>query len=323
MIERVGAWLGYPPDAMWRLEQVDGSPVDAFALPDDLTDVLARLHMPAEAITEIVDAAPTPSTDPEAWWLLGRLYDQVTKRDGMVVEPPWPAPIVTDEPLTHFFHLYVFLAAVPDVLTMHGARGVPPEVSWATLQDVWLQIDNYHRRHGRYGFDGAFWIWQHFRGTIYRLGRLQYNFFEVVFDPGASVGFAYGDPALGVHIPAYGPLEPAACDASFESARAFFPRHFPERRFAVATCGSWLLDPQLAVYLPESANIIRFQRRFTVVPGWSRVADEDVLRFVFGRVPASLDELPRSTTLERAIVDHLRAGRHWEVRQGWVPWGRT
>ena len=318
-VERVGHWLGYAPEAMPRLHAIDGR-IDGFVLPDDLHALLARLDVPPPVADEIVAAAPGPETHPEAWWLLEHLYAQVIERERPVVEPPWPAPFPDDDPLTHFFHLYVFLAAVPDVLRLHGDRGIPADVSWATLRDVWLQVDNYRQRHGRYGFDGAFWIWQHFRGVIYRLGRLEFNFFEVVFDPGSSAAFARGDPALGVHIPAYGPLDPDACDASFGLAKAFFRRHFPEHPFAVATCGSWLLDPQLASYLPESANIIRFQRRFTAVPDWSRVADDDVLRFVFGSVPGSLDELPQETTLQRAIVTHLRAGQHWEVRQGWIPW---
>ncbi len=34
--------------------------------------------------------------------------------------------------------------------------------------------------------------------------------------------------------------------------------------------------------------------------------------------PDSLDELTRHTTLERAVVQHLRGGRHWQTRTGWL-----
>ena len=57
-----------------------------------------------------------------------------------------------------------------------------------------------------------------------------------------------------------------ACDASFAWAPRFFARHFPEDDYRVATCGSWLLDEQLAEYLPETSNIVQFQRRFRLVP---------------------------------------------------------
>jgi hypothetical protein len=35
--------------------------------------------------------------------------------------------------------------------------------------------------------------------------------------------------------------------------------------------------------------------------------------------PALLDVLPRETTLQRAIVTHLRANGHWYNRTGWLP----
>jgi hypothetical protein len=211
----------------------------------------------------------------------------------------------------------VFLSAVPHVLGINRARGIQDDVTWDTLRDVGLQVAHYESRHGRGGFDGAFWLWPHFRGAIFLLGRLQFDLRTIEFDPGEA-GFVRGDRAAGVHIPALGPLEPAACDASFRRARRFFARHFPSSPVGVATCSSWLLDDQLTDYLPADANILRFQRRFALVAGWERPGDEDVLRFVFGFVPGALDELPQRTTLERAVVGHLRDGGHWRIRVGWL-----
>jgi hypothetical protein len=129
--------------------------------------------------------------------------------------------------------------------------------------------------------------------------------------------FRDGEPALGIHIPESGPLTPEACDDSFAQARTFFPRHFPESATRLAICTSWLLDPQLADYLPPDSNIVRFGRRFTLV-GDGSDGDADVLRFVFHRIRPNIDELPQRTTLERATVAHLRAGKHWRNRTGWL-----
>ena len=145
---------------------------------------------------------------------------------------------------------------------------------------------------------------------------------RISFDPpaaGLDGSFRRGDPALGVHIPGGGGLTPEACDASFAQARLFYERHFSREQYRIAECGSWLLDEQLAEYLPADSNIVRFQRRFTLVAGESWPADDEIVAFVFGRPrPASLDSLPRRTTLERAIVQHLREGRHWYSRLGWT-----
>jgi hypothetical protein len=53
-----------------------------------------------------------------------------------------------------------------------------------------------------------------------------------------------------------------ACELSFEAAVDFFKRHLPAEKYRLAVCHSWLLDPQLAEYLPTDSNIIQFQRRF-------------------------------------------------------------
>jgi hypothetical protein len=175
--------------------------------------------------------------------------------------------------------------------------------------------------YGEGGLSTQNWMTLHFRGALYALGRLQFNRSRVRQDTAAIAAaggqFRQGDPALGIHIPESGPLSPDACDGSFRWARDFFTRHFPEDRPAVAMCNSWLLDDQLATYLAADTNIVRFQRRFHMLPG-GHPADESVISFVFRMKPASLDDLPQRTTLERAIVSHLRAGGHWQSRSGWV-----
>jgi hypothetical protein len=60
------------------------------------------------------------------------------------------------------------------------------------------------------------------------------------------------------------------------------------------------------------------------VPG-SLGGDDSALSFVFrkdlpreGATTEFLDALPARTTLERAIVSHLRAGGQWRSRTGWA-----
>lgn len=322
MIERVRVWLGWPLEATERLNALaaHGLLAGEMEFPEGraLRDVMDRLIVPGHAADEIEAGLHQAKDQPEAWWLLERLYRQLTELDAEGIGPPWPAPVPADDPLSRYFHLYVFIAGVDNVLRLHGNRGIPEDVTWSTLGDVGLQVANYQRRTGRPGFDGAFWIWQHFRGTIFRLGRLQYNFVAVDFDPPGSLDARRSDPAVGIHIPAIGPLTVEACDESLRLATSFFARHFPEKECRLGTCNSWLLDEQLAEYLPEESNIITFQRRFTPVEDATLPGDEDVLRFVFGYLPESIDELPQSTTLERAIVNHLRDGRHWRIQLGWL-----
>ncbi len=193
--------------------------------------------------------------------------------------------------------LYAYLTILPEVLAWHAARGVPREVSQATMRQLGSRV-----RDGE--IVRPYWFARHFRGSLYRLGRLQ-------FDRTAR----HGEPILDIHIPGDGPLAVEACDASLAAARPFFAQHFPAEEYKRAFCTSWLLDPQLADYLPEDSNILRFQRRFTPETVVSQ-ADEEVITFVFNLPPGS--DLPRRTRLERAIADHLAAGNHWHHVTGWL-----
>lgn len=129
-------------------------------------------------------------------------------------------------------------------------------------------------------------------------------------------GFRTGDASLGLHIPDHADLTPASLDATFEDARALLGLLWPAPDRRLATCQSWMMDDRLSSYLDPASNILRFQERFSLLPGW-RVGDVDVVDFVFAMPNTPLSDLPQMTSLERAVVDVLRHG-HWRDRSGWL-----
>jgi hypothetical protein len=186
-----------------------------------------------------------------------------------------------DDPLVR-----TFLARIPEARRLHAARGLTDEESWETLQDLPRHAHLDRLLHGTPGLRKGWWVELAFSGRLFQLGRLQ-------FEP--------RDGFLAVHIPEEGgQLRPAAVDASLARAREVFPDH------AEARCSSWLLDPQLAMLLPAGSNIVAFQGRFEPVA--DEGVDPRVLEFVFHTLDPDLARLPRETTLQRTIVDHLRGG---------------
>lgn len=324
----VTAWLGAGEEyASWvaELDKV-GAPGEEVTLPEPAQmDALAQpLGLHDDDLAEIKATAFSAAREPELWWLLQRCHRQLIRQMGDVDSPwlRWPHLPSALEAKGRFFYVHVFLASIPALLRYHEKRGIPAEDSWAILADLGRQIAIYRRIHrGVGGLDVQFWFSLHFRGLIYDMGRLQFNRGRVQYDDetiaAAGAPFRKGDPVLGVHIPESGPMTPEACEESFRRAREFYDRYFPEDNYRYAVCSSWLLDPQLAEYLPEDSNIVRFQRRFQVVPG-GHDGDKDVFQFVFRLTNPSIEDLPRRTTLERAVVQHLGSGRHWQVRSGWL-----
>ncbi|QBI54258.1 acyltransferase domain-containing protein [Streptomonospora litoralis] len=324
--------LGLGEDARTWLAQAAelpsaGGPV--LPPPSGARRALAPLGLEAADEDELVALWPDGSWPAELMWVVERMYARLAAdlADDLAEWREWPVLVHAEDARVRCAMPVALAAAVPLVLAHHARRGVPASVSAATLADTGRHMAQTRAMFGRIGLETATWTALHFRGGLYELGRLQYepdrirDVDEMRWygrEQAAAMGaeFAWGAPALCLHIPADGPLEPARVQRSLARARGFFAACFGAD-YPVAVCSSWLLDPQLAEYLPETSNILAFQRRFTLVEG-DAPGDADVFRFVFGLPDVDLDRAPRRTRLEKAAVEHLRAGHHWQVRTGWL-----
>ncbi|WP_239476139.1 acyltransferase domain-containing protein [Streptomyces sp. CS090A] len=310
------------------LRDQPAAPVPDPVLPSsaELARRLNLLAVPGQDRKPVYEGLTAAAEDPAAREALVRCHQRLFADgpESPTTPPAWPdAPAGLGE-AGRYFYVHLLVLALPAAMERQRLLGIPDDVVAATFADLGAKLRSYRLAYGTGGFDRQRWMVRHFRGTLHRLGRLQFE--RGILDAEgcggdaeAAGGPAHGDPVLQVHIPEDGPLSRAGCDASFAAAGPFHDRHFPETRFRHATCSSWLLDRQWADHLPESSNILAFQRRFQPF-GAVPVGDDDVLEFVFHVPPgrADLDRLPQETTLHRAAVGHLRAGGHWRMTHGWT-----
>jgi hypothetical protein len=300
--------------------------------PREATALLGRLGIAADDAAEIGTLLPALKQDAALWWLVERCRYDLIRPLGDENAAPFQSPHLPEHPGVNggLIWLYVFLAAIEDVRRWHTEHGIPDDVSWATLSPLGQHIRQYRAENGRWGVEVPFFFTLAFRGVLFQVGRLSYIPYRLCTGPGGPLfwydpaavealgpGFRPGDPALSIHVPAKAPLDGAECEASLQRAREIFASHFLANTPHVGTCTSWLLDPQLAEYLPAGANIVRFQRRFQLVPG-VRVDNESILSFLGGTSEAAADQPPRETTLQRAVARHREAGRDWHLRTGWL-----
>ncbi|MER7282331.1 acyltransferase domain-containing protein [Dactylosporangium sp. NPDC000244] len=311
-LQDTAARLGVAVEDVDRVHRLAGDrPSAPLPARTDAPAILDRLAVPADDAAEILAAWPdaeSPLWTPELRWLLDRSIALVrADLGGHGWLPPGPELPRERGPAWRHLYVYAYLALVDVVLAYHRDHGVPESVSWASLADLGRNLAVDRRMRGEGWPVMQSWLTLHARGAIYELGRLQHH---------------RGGAVIDLHIPESGPMTPEAVTASLDAGRAFFRRHFPDESYPAFACGSWLLDPQLLEYLPEDSNIVRFQRRFELEPYQEPEgldADVEVMRFVFRTLSTPLDQLPRRTVLERAIADHLRAGRHWQIRRGHIP----
>jgi hypothetical protein len=308
----------------------DADPPVVLPSPDETAALLLRLGCGPETIVDTVATRPDPDRDPERWWLIER---GVRRLAGAMGDPagdehPWPHLPAALGVAGGCYYLHLFLAALPGVRAWHAAHDVPDDISWASLADLGRHVAIHRLVTGTTGIDEPWWMMLHLRGLLLEIGRLQYIAYQVGIGPQhppgwlepdeaerLGDGFRTGDPALAVHIPSGGRLDPAACEASYERAKGFYDSRFPSPTRRVATCSSWLLDDQLGRYLPADSNILAFARPYHLTPTWIE-GDDNVLDFVFykrGRDPAG----PPRTLVECMVVDHLAGGAHFRWRTGW------
>ncbi|MGH3488611.1 MAG: acyltransferase domain-containing protein [Actinopolymorphaceae bacterium] len=328
-ISEVARRLALSSDTVAWLSRID-PPASAPGpvLPDhaEAERLLVRLDVDEADRVETLSARPDPGDHPELWWVLNRAYHEMLATMGACVSidgwSGYPGLPAETGPVGMHLPVWTYLALLPATRRYHAERGIPDDLSWYTLADPLGKAMRAHRSvtgTGGLALFGFGWsLTLRFRGVDYELGRLGFNRGAMSLGNG-SCGYA-----LSTHIPGGRPLDAAECDASFVRAREFFPRHFPEEPVAFFGCESWLMDPQLAEYLPENSRLVQFQRRFQLLPltpeeeSQTRT-DGTMAEYVFGRHHDNLDDYPQDTTLRRAYVTHLRSGRHWHSRAGWFP----
>lgn len=316
--------------AHWRAELAssDGWTDPSMPLPSPEATARAceELGVDAEATAVAVEAAVEMARLPSLQRLHRHALWVLFESRRFPHENVWPMLPDALGAASRMFYLLVFVSALPRVRAEHERRGIPEEISRATLADVGRNVARYRALYRRSGFDEINWLSWHFLGRLFQLGRLQFllSAFWFPVDDGVDApapALARWEPVLDLHVPEIGPLSPEACDDSIARAHVFFARHFPEFRYRGMTIFSWLLEPRLAESLDPGSNIVRFQRRFTLVP-LAQEMPGNVFKFVFhepNQTPsvAELEALPQRNALERAIVAHVRAGGTWNARAGY------
>lgn len=315
--ERVGftrRWTGEAP----RLQ-----------LPDNAEELMEYCGVAPADRGEMLAARPDPNREPEWWAITSALAAEVRRDLGRAVPSTgftgWPAVPADASAVGLFAPAWALLASLDAVRELHAQRGVPEAVTVATVSALGGVMHTHRQMFGRAGV-GLMPLWSpplRFRGADYEIGRHAFTRTELGLGDGVS------GHVLMMHIPPIGPLGPQESEESVAAAVEYFARWYPEEPIAALACHSWLLDPQLAEYLSPDSNIMRFQRRFDLLPYLPpedpSEGDHEVMRLGL-HLPApsrplteeDLAQVPQETSLQRGLVKHLRAGRHWHLRTGFL-----
>lgn len=88
----------------------------------------------------------------------------------------WPAGIESLGDLTSAFYLLLGLEAIPRMLALHQRLGIPSDISRHGCSHYPASVQRLRDATGAVGMDPAalYWLQNHVRGDLYRLGRLEF-----------------------------------------------------------------------------------------------------------------------------------------------------
>ena len=118
---------------------------------------------------------------------------------------PWAGYQPDDDPLgPGVLPLLALVATADDLAAFHRRREIPPAISRQTLTELGQQVWVHRLTFGGFGLHTYGWMTVTWSGSLYWLGRLQFNLMRLD-----------GEWVCSTHIPRSGALDPAAVDDSF------------------------------------------------------------------------------------------------------------
>ncbi len=176
-------------------------------------------------------------------------------------------------------NLLSFLFMCEKLCEQYRSKGIDENIMVHTAKDIVLWTNAWSEVKGEMYLGELNWLSNHFNMRLFRLGNLEFMLKKFHTDfPEFSI--TKDDYLIDVHIPNDAKFRDEDCEESFRMAKEFFKKHYPDLELKYFTCESWLLDRELNKLLPETSNIIRFGRRFEVIPQ-ETTEDYAALRYVF------------------------------------------
>lgn len=313
--------LGDPPTVVRPAFALEADAVRLMLGARSLPRLMELLGISEQDRTELAAVLPAAVADDEVLAAVTEIANLLRREAGLDAEPaPLEQQVERLNALQErvlrgqgLIAILAHLVSTDVVRAWHAARGLGEEESWLALSDLGQQMRVHRATFGELGHHTVGWTAMNWTGRLFWLGRLQFDLHRRRDRDGERW-------ALGVHIPATGPLSPAAVEASLDAATAFFTARFADlgadrspatppfgREFE---CTSWLVSAELPGLLGPDSNLGAFARRWQIEDTYD--AAGDAAFFVFHRRPPVVPEqLVARTRLERAVRERLVAGEGW------------
>ena len=278
-----------------------------------LAEFTAKYEYPEKARQELLDAYSDIARMHDAYLILSRnllIYEKngLDRDEWKRVEQELALVAKYAQLHTETVHLIFCILLTPHMHRLYAEKGYSDTLFDGAVLDLKWKVIECEKMQGFAGIECYGWMHKWFALERFTLGRLQYQLAptsRVILT--SSVCLERGDLYLNTHIPSCGPLTRESVIDSYLQAKEFFAPQLNGKP-AVVQCSSWLLSPQHKTILPPTSNIRRFCEDFELYD-WGKSENKgDLWRIFYKNAQNPPEELPRTTTLERAYADLLQKG---------------
>ena len=210
---------------------------------------------------------------------------------------------------TEAVELLFFMLCMKPLKARFDAAGLPEDYYAGVARDLRSKLNECYAVRGIWGSFVAHWFPRFFVPDRFVMGRLQYELITIPeqYCTPETAHFA-NQPAINVHIPSGAPLRIEEVRASMQEAAKFYGAYFPGGNVPFV-CNSWLLFPGHREMLPDSSGIRQFMEEFTLLNAYEEPQRQNLWRLFLTDEVWELDQLPQDTSLQRAYVAWLKAGK--------------
>lgn len=160
--------------------------------------------------------------------------------------------------------LYIYLNLAIDLYYKYIEEGIDISIYKDTIDDIRIWALNCVKETNVYGLREVYWINEHLRMRIFKLGRLQFQkreateFMDLIKENNLS-SYIKRDYFYFVHIPEGERLSYDLILDSYQKAKDFFKDEM------VFACESWMLSDRLELILNENSNILKFRNDYILL----------------------------------------------------------
>ncbi len=219
--------------------------------------------------------------------------------------------------------LSLIFAYLPELHERYKEKGIGDKIFFDTVSDIRVWTDDCEENFGKWGLDELNWLQNHMKMNIFKIGRLQFQFMKHIGKPYEKNGrrLLPGSRVLNVHIPRGGRLDIDECEKSFDAAREFFTKYYPDYPCDTFVCFSWLLYPENKNYMKKGSNILLFSELFTLLHSFEHPSD--TYRWLYGKKVSNktllknkkkkgfygtTEKMPQETSLQKALTAYISQG---------------